>query len=249
MLRVSTVIIKGLMIIAAAQSVVTKLIRRGVMTLKEAMWQRHTVRKYEDRAISIEHIQLIETRINENNQKYGLDLKLILNNKLALNTFIKLFLSRGVSNYIVLAAENINNSAENLGYCGADIMLYAQTLGLNTWWVGGTFSKKNVAKVVGTSNMVGIIAIGYGMLQGQAHKSKTAEEVSAYKGEAPDWFNEGVNAALLAPTAMNRQAFHIEGEENKVRISYDKGVCDRESLGIVKYHFELGAGSDNFEWN
>ena len=61
------------------------------MTLKEAIWQRHTVRKYEDRAISIEHTQLLEERINENNQKYGLKLKLILNNKLALNTFIKLF--------------------------------------------------------------------------------------------------------------------------------------------------------------
>ena len=39
------------------------------MTLKEAMWQRHTVRKYEDSAISIEHTQLLEERINENNQK------------------------------------------------------------------------------------------------------------------------------------------------------------------------------------
>lgn len=219
------------------------------MTLKEAMWQRHTVRKYEDRAISIEHTQLLEERINENNQKYGLNLKLILNNKLALNTFIKLFLSRGVSNYIVLAAQDINNSAEKLGYCGADIMLYAQTLGLNTWWVGGTFSRKNVEKVAGTSDMIGIIAIGYGIWQGQAHKSKTVEEVSEYKGELPKWFNEGVKAALLAPTALNRQAFHIDGEGNKVHISYDKGMCDKESLGIVKYHFELGAGSDNFEWN
>lgn len=103
------------------------------MTLKEAMWQRHTVRKYEDRVLSIEHTQLIEARIDELNQKYGLKLKLVLNNKLALNTFIKLFLSKGVSNYIVLSADNVNDSAEALGHCGADIMLYAQTLGLNTW--------------------------------------------------------------------------------------------------------------------
>lgn len=64
------------------------------MTLKEAMWQRHTVRKYEDRVLSIEHTQLIEARIDELNQKYGLKLKLVLNNKLALNTFIKLFYQR-----------------------------------------------------------------------------------------------------------------------------------------------------------
>mgnify|MGYP000993475628 FL=1 len=48
------------------------------MTLKEAMWQRHTVRKYEDRVLSIEHTQLIEARIDELNQKYGLKLKLVL---------------------------------------------------------------------------------------------------------------------------------------------------------------------------
>jgi nitroreductase len=219
------------------------------MTLKEAMWQRHTVRKYEDRVLSIEHTQLIEARIDELNQKYGLKLKLVLNNKLALNTFIKLFLSKGVSNYIVLSADNVNDSAEALGHCGADIMLYAQTLGLNTWWVGGTFSRKNVARVVGSLGMLGIIVIGYGIEQGKAHISKTVEEVSEYKGEAPGWFNEGVKAALLAPTALNRQAFHVEGEDNRVSIRYDKGMCDKENLGIIKYHFELGAGSDNFIWN
>lgn len=30
---------------------------------------------------------------------------------------------------------------EKLGYSGADLMLYAQTLGLNTWYVGGMFDR------------------------------------------------------------------------------------------------------------
>ena len=42
------------------------------MTLKEAMWQRHTVRKYEYTAITIENTQLLKEKINEKNKKYGL---------------------------------------------------------------------------------------------------------------------------------------------------------------------------------
>ena len=64
----------------------------------------------------------------------------------------------------------------------------------------------------------------------------------------PQWFIDGVNAALLAPTAINKQAFKITGNGNKVSISYKFGPFDEVDKGIVKYHFELGAGIENFEW-
>ena len=95
-------------------------------------------------------------------------------------------------------------------------MLFAQTLGLNTWWIGGTFSRKNVEQAVPGKRVIGIVAVGFGVTPGVAHKSKTAAEVSSYEGPAPQWFADGVQAALLAPTALNmlpdrrrrRQSFH-----------------------------------------
>ena len=137
---------------------------------------------------------------------------------------------------------------EKLGYCGIDTALYAQTLGLNSWWVGGTFNRKHVVRYVEGEKVTGIIAVGYGATQGVPHKSKRPEEVSSYDGGAPEWFVNGVNASLLAPTALNKQAFTIMGEKNKVSISCNNGIFTDTDLGIVKYHFETGAGIEHFEW-
>lgn len=113
------------------------------------------------------------------------------------------------------------------------------------------FSRKGARKNSNAGDdakIIGVVAVGYGEEQGVAHKSKAAEEVSSYEGTAPQWFNEGVTSALLAPTAMNKQAFSIKGKENKVSISCNNGSFSGADLGIVKYHFELGAGTDNFTW-
>ena len=107
------------------------------------------------------------------------------------------------------------------------------------------YSKK-VKALTGGAHMVGILVIGYGETQGHPHKSKTAEDVATYEGNPPQWFKQGVEAALLAPTAVNRQGFQIKGAENKVSITYKKVPFDMEDLGIVKHHFELAAGKDNF---
>ena len=56
-----------------------------------------------------------------------------------------------------------------------------------------------------------------------------------------------MQAALLAPTALNRQRFRIAGEGGKVSISENSGTFSGADIGIVKYHFELGAGNA-FDW-
>ncbi len=84
--------------------------------------------------------------------------------------------------------------------------------------------------------------------QGRTHRSKRASQVSSYAGKEPEWFRAGVEAALLAPTAINRQAFTLEGSGRTVRATYVPGVLSGVDLGIVKHHFELGAGRENFDW-
>lgn len=54
-----------------------------------------------------------------------------------------------------------------------------------------------------------VIAIGYGKTQGVPHKSKTPLEVADMSGDVPEWFKKGVEAALLAPTAVNQQKFFL----------------------------------------
>ena len=219
------------------------------MTIKEAMKERHMVRKYIDRPIPSDLVEKLNARIAENNQTYSLSLSLVTGNADGLGTLAKM-LGKGVKNYIVLAGPDSADLDEKLGYCGADMILYAQTLGLNTWWVGGMYNAKGAQKNMnsGAVRINGVLAIGYGQTQGVPHKSKTATEISSYKGIAPQWFIDGVDALLLAPTALNKQAFTVRGDGNKVYLTCDSGHFAGIDLGIGKYHFEVGAGKDNFEW-
>lgn len=220
------------------------------MTLNEAAEIRHTVRKYTDKKLPDGIIEKLNKKIGDNNQKYGTSIKLITENTDALSAAVKLIMAKGVRNYIVLAGKDAPDTNEKLGYCGTDIMLYSQTLGLNSWWIGGTFSRSGVRKnTPEAEKIIGIIAVGYGEVQGIPHKSKSPEEVSKYDGVAPQWFTNGVKTALLAPTALNKQAFFIKGSGSNVTITYSGGnIFADTDLGIVKYHFELGAGKENFEW-
>lgn len=59
---------------------------------------------------------------------------------------------------------------------------------------------------------------------------------------------ECVEAALLAPTAMNQQKFLLTLEGDAVKAESTGGFYSKVDLGIVKYHFEAGAGKDHFTW-
>lgn len=220
------------------------------MTIKEAIKERHMVRQYTDKTIPTDILESLNARITENNKKYNLHLALVVGNSDGIGSMAKLLLSKTVNNYIVLAGVDAPNLDEKLGYCGADLILYAQTLGLNTWWVGGMFNGKGALKNLNNKDVCvnGVIAIGYGKTKGVPHKSKTAAEISRYNGKTPQWFVDGVDALLYAPTALNKQPYVVSGDGNKVSISAGNGHFSGIDLGIGKYHFEVGAGKENFEW-
>lgn len=219
------------------------------MTLKEAVYERHTVRKYTDKPIAADKVELLKNRIKENNEKYGLNIELVTDNGDGVPVFAKLFFAKGVNNYFVLAGKECADLDEKLGYCGSDLMLYAQSLGLNTWWIGLTYNKKGAAKNISSDAKInGIIAVGYGQNSGVQHKMKTAQDVSSYEGEAPEWFKAGIDALLHAPTAMNKMMYTVKGSGNKVSITCNNGSFSGIDLGIGKHHFEVGAGKENFEW-
>lgn len=186
--------------------------------------------------------------IDNINQSYDLSVELKTEDSSAFNAVIKLVLAKGVRNFFIMAGADAPDLDERLGYCGAGLMLYAQTLGLNTWWVGGTFNRKQMAEISYGNRVAGVVAVGYGKTQGVPHKTKKPEQVGSYSGDAPEWFRQGIDAALLAPTALAKQAFMIKGSENRVAIQCENGIFSGVDTGLVKYHFELGAGKENFEW-
>ena len=91
------------------------------MDLKEAMKKRHMVRKYTDKPLSDELIRKINERIEINNKKYNLNMKLMINNNKGVSSIMKLIMAKGVNNFIILAGDVSENLDERLGYSGADI--------------------------------------------------------------------------------------------------------------------------------
>ena len=139
--------------------------------------------------------------------------------------------------------EDIDDLDEKVGYYGEKLVLFAQELGLNTCWAG-IFSRKKIPVAIDDGERLIIsIAIGYGENQGQNHKSKHVDQISHSVGEQPEWFENGVEMTLLAPTAMNQQKFMIElNEDESVEFTDKGGFFSKVDLGIVKCHFEIGSG-------
>ena len=90
--------------------------------------------------------------------------------------------------------------------------------------------------------------MGHGTTQGAGHPVKQPEEVSKADSPVPDWFQRGVRAALLAPTAMNQQKFTFTLQGGSVAAKARTGFYTKVDLGIAKYHFEIGAGTAQFRW-
>ena len=96
-----------------------------------------------------------------------------------------------------------------------------------------------------------VIALGYGVIQGVQHPMKSVEKFYESEGVPPEWFLNGVKAALLAPTAVNQQKFKfVLQDRNKVQAKtlFSLAGYTKIDLGIVKYHFEMGAGKEHFTW-
>ena len=220
------------------------------MDLMEAMRARHSVRQYTDRPIADDVAQALEKEIRQCNKEGGLHFQLVQNEPKAFDGFMAHYGKfSGVRNYIALIGPKGPDLDEKCGYYGERLVLLAQQMGLNTCWVALTYSKvKTAFTILEGEKLCVVIALGYGQTQGTAHTSKTVEQVSRVAGAMPAWFENGVKAALLAPTAMNQQKFTFTLKGDKVRAEAGLGFYAKVDLGIVKYHFELGAQRTGEVW-
>ena len=227
------------------------------MTIQEAIQLRHSVRSYKDVPLSEDIVNSLQSEIKIINKEGCLHAQLILNEPKAFHgTLAKYGKFRNANNYLVMAGKKADDLDERIGYYGEHLVLLAQTLGLNTCWVGLSYSKVPGTYELGKDEKIACyIAIGYGETQGVGHKIKTVEQVSNASDITPSWFKKGVEAALLAPTAVNQQKFSFEYvgiSNNHHQVRAKKGFSmigyTQMDLGIAKYHFEIGAGKDKFEW-
>ena len=180
------------------------------MEILEAMKARHSVRSYMDQPIPDEVVSHLQAEIDACNKESGLHIQLVTNEPKAFDGMMAHYGKfSGVQNYIALIGKKSSGLDEKIGYYGERIALKAQMLGLNTCWVAMTFSKgitKKNCSINPGEKLVCVLSLGYGTTQGIPHTSKPMESLCSVNGnKMPAWFKNGMESALLAPTAMNQQ--------------------------------------------
>lgn len=219
------------------------------MTELEAIKARHAVRNYTAKPLPPAIIDELKKEINQCNQLGQLHIQLVTENEGVFKSFIPILgRFKNVKNYIALVTKKQGNFYVECGYYGAYLMIKAQQAGLNSCFVTNTYNaKKCQISLASNEKLVGVIAIGYGTTNGTQHKSKSIENLCNLCHDK--WFINGMNAAVLAPTGLNKQNFFIETNRNTVSIcTNDNSPMSQINTGIVKYHFEIGAGKENFNW-
>lgn len=212
------------------------------MDILEVMKARHSVRQYSGKKIESGTRETLAALVSECNRESGLNIQIIFDEPKCFDSMMAHYGKfSGVENYIALVGKKDTALDEKAGYYGEKLVLKAQELGLNTCWVAMTHGK-STAKIEKGEKLACIIALGYGTTQGVTHKSKPVEQLCNGTPDMPDWFSKGMEAALLAPTAMNQQKFYITFENEKVSARAGKGFYTKMDLGIVKYHFEAVTG-------
>lgn len=226
--------------------------------MRNAVNTRHSVRRYKPEPLAADVIAALEGQIECCNREGDLRIRLVTGEPKAFKGIASYGKFSGVENYLVMAGPRKDWLSGRIGYYGERLVLFAQTLGLDSCWVGLTYRRVGEAfRLAENERVACVIALGYGVTHGIARKSKTVGQVSNAAAGSPEWFVHGVEAALLAPTATNQQKFFFEltGEKTSdgrpivdARRLFSLIGYTRMDMGIARLHFEIGAGKGNFAW-
>lgn len=218
------------------------------MEIEELIKNRHSVRRYKDIKLKDSDITKINEYIKEINQN-DLSFELVTNQNIFKNLILGYGFIKNCNNYIIMGGKDNELLEEKVGYFGEELVLKLLDLGIHSCFVGGTYKKKKVKNELkdGYRNVL-VLAIGYGENNGKLAKTKTFDDISISK-DVPDWYKKGIELVLLAPSALNQKKWEFEFiAPNQVRIKSFGIHFPKVDLGIAKYHFEIGAGKDNFKW-
>ena len=156
------------------------------------------------------------------------------------------------------------NVQEKLGYTGELFILQATSLGLGTCWIA-VFKPGAIIKQIelkSNEKVLTITPLGY-MSKGPKAwdkrlmsfliKSRQRKELDVLwqgleQSKWPEWIKSALECARLAPSAVNRQPWRFNIENDSITVSVDSThlegtVSKRLDCGIAMSHLEIGAGT------
>lgn len=225
------------------------------MITVETIRERHSVREYDGKPLARVEFDALGAVVEECARESGLDIQLVGDNPEAFNVIARFGLIRGCRTHVAFVVDDAKAgdgaADEAIGYWGQKIVLAAQDMGLNTCWCALCSRKKSRAVVAPGKKIRLIIAVGHGKTQGFSRKTKSVEALSSVEcAKAPAWFAVAMEAAQLAPTAMNNQNFKITllSDGKTVRIDAPQSGLNVIDEGIVRCNFEIAANEAGADW-
>lgn len=226
------------------------------MITVETIRERHSVREYDGKPLARVEFDALGAMVEECARESGLDIQLVGDNPEAFNVIARFGLIRGCRTHVAFVVDDAKagdvGEDEAIGYWGQKIVLAAQDMGLNTCWCALCSRKKSRAVVAPGKKIRLIIAVGHGKTQGFTRKTKSVEALSSVEcAKAPAWFAAAMEAAQLAPTAMNNQNFKITllSDGKTVRIDAPQSGLNVIDEGIVRCNFEIAANEAGADWH
>lgn len=234
--------------------------------------ERKSTRTYDGRALEDKDLERLNAFINEINKEIKIKarFKIVSNlgtgkeesKKLGTYGFIS-----GDNSYVIGIMDKGDNNALEFGYAFEKIILFATDLGIQTCWLGGTFSKENFQEISGLNEneFIPIISpLGYKKEKQRvfetamraiigADKRKSWSELFFNKSMLPlnendeSEFKVPLEMVRLGPSASNKQPWRIIKDENIYHFFVCRtkgyGVADydlqKNDIGIAKCHFDL----------
>lgn len=206
---------------------------------------RHSVRKYLNTPIDGDVVSCLNAEIDEINTRCGFSFKLVINEPRAFKNIFAYGKFENVTNYIIISAPKGDVHTRLCGLEGERLVLGLQAMGLNTCWVGLSYSKKTSDFIVPDGHKIRcVISIGYGQTQGPNRSTKSIHQLSNASDKTPQWFCEAMKSVQQAPTAINQQKFYFSiGNDATVsaRPLFSLVGYTQIDLGIAICHFNLAA--------
>lgn len=225
------------------------------MITVETIRERHSVREYDGGPLDQAEFDVLGAVVEECARESGLNIQLVGDNPEVFNVIARFGLIRGCRTHVAFVVDDAKAgdvaADEAIGYWGQRIVLAAQDMGLNTCWCALCSRKKSRAVVASGKKIRLIIAVGHGKTQGFSRKTKSVEALSSVECvKAPAWFATAMEAAQLAPTAMNNQNFKIMllSDGKTVRIDAPQSGLNVIDEGIVRCNFEIAANEAGADW-
>ncbi|MFW5711179.1 MAG: nitroreductase family protein [Spirochaetia bacterium] len=231
----------------------------------QAIFIRHSRRKYSSTPIETDKLEQLDELIDElNRNTTGARIALVRTHDGSIFSGIRggYGIIKGPPAYLAFIADPQSaGSYEGLGFIGEAAVLEATTLKLGTCWVSGTFDPQAAAgklELAAQERLVAVSPLGYPqdsytltekVMSGFAGSRKRKPLQQICTGEPlsqwPVWAKKAAEAARIAPSAMNRQPwiFRYDGHNLIVETAgADNGrYSKRLDCGIALRHLLVGA--------